>query len=159
MPKVLGYTPSWLSRPSPGFRLFTSPQGKQLSKKINGKDTRRSTNGGSKKEEYVGPSRLIARRGTEIFVVVDNTIRWSDLCMLKDVWEEREQEDNRYRSPRKNEVDQQQNGEEGFREDCYKVGYPSLLLSVGLIKYFDRSSQSLSMNKSGSSYPRQTGNS
>lgn len=136
MPKVLSYTPSWLSRPSPGFRLFTSPQGKPLSQKVNGEDPRRSTNRRSVKEEYVGPSRLIARRGTEIFVVVDNTIRWSDLCMLKDVWEEREQEDNRYRTPRKKEQDQEQNGEERLTEDCYKVGYPSLLPLVGLIKDF-----------------------
>lgn len=36
----------------------------------------------------MGHRRTIARRGTEIFVVVDNEIRWSDLCMLKDVWDE-----------------------------------------------------------------------
>ena len=136
MPKVLSYTPSWLSRPSPGFHLFTSPQGKPLSKKVNGKDPRKSRNGGSNREEYVGPSRLIARRGTEIFVVVDNTIRWSDLCMLKDVWEEQEQEDTRYRTHRKTEQDQEQNGEGGLKEDCCKVGYPGSLPLVGLIEYF-----------------------
>ncbi len=41
-----------------------------------------------------GHRRTIARRGTEIFVVVDNEIRWSDLCMLKDVWEEGQEHKN-----------------------------------------------------------------
>ena len=44
------------------------------------------TNGHSK--QYLGPKRLIANKGTEVFVVVDNEIRWSDLCMLKDDYEE-----------------------------------------------------------------------
>lgn len=36
-----------------------------------------------------GPKKLLACRGTEIFVAVDNQIRWSDLCMLKDDWTEK----------------------------------------------------------------------
>lgn len=34
------------------------------------------------------PSRLIARRGTQIFVAVDNEVRWTDLMLLKDFEEQ-----------------------------------------------------------------------
>ncbi|KAL8751922.1 MAG: hypothetical protein Q9184_005899, partial [Pyrenodesmia sp. 2 TL-2023] len=37
--------------------------------------------------DYQGPQRTIACRNTEVFVVVDNEIRWSDLSMLKYDWE------------------------------------------------------------------------
>lgn len=43
-------------------------------------------------KQFSGHRRTIARRGTEIFVVVENEIRWSDLCMLKDAWEETQRE-------------------------------------------------------------------
>ena len=88
MPKVISYTPSWLSRPSPGFRLFSSSQDASRSPKANGKSSTLSVNGNKAEDDYLGPKRTIARRGTEIFVVVGNQIRWSDLCMLKDDWEE-----------------------------------------------------------------------
>lgn len=88
MPKVISYTPSWLSRPSPGFRVFSSSQDISHSPKASGKFSPLSANGNKTKGEYLGPKRTIARRGTEIFVVVGNQIRWSDLCMLKDDWEE-----------------------------------------------------------------------
>ena len=55
MPKILSYTPAWLSRPSSGFDLFSS--------KV--KSSTPSTS------DFIGPRRTIARRGTEIFVVVD----------------------------------------------------------------------------------------
>lgn len=32
------------------------------------------------------PVRTLARRGTEVFTVVDNQIRWADLARLKDEW-------------------------------------------------------------------------
>jgi nucleoporin NUP82 len=72
MPKVLSYTPGWLSRPSPGFQIFadapkTSPPAHVSS--AHGADV---------------PLRTIARRGTQIFVAVGNEIRWSDLVLLKD---------------------------------------------------------------------------
>lgn len=74
MPKVIGYTPSWLSRPSPGFSVFT-PKPTTSSKATNGVD------------EAGGLSRTkntIATRGTEIFVAIGNEIRWSDLVELKE---------------------------------------------------------------------------
>ncbi|MCJ1473037.1 hypothetical protein MMC13_001686 [Lambiella insularis] len=83
MPKVLNYTPAWLSRPSPGFDLFSSKHGKPSGKarRVAGKNSE------------VGHCRTIARRGTEVFVVVGNTIRWADLCILKDDYEGQEQGD------------------------------------------------------------------
>ncbi|KAI4203093.1 MAG: hypothetical protein LQ350_002141 [Teloschistes chrysophthalmus] len=83
MPRVLSYTPSWLSRPSPGFDLFVSTKDSSSTPKT----SRKQANGTNKREEYLGPRRTIARRGTEVFVVVDNQIRWSDLSIFKDDWE------------------------------------------------------------------------
>ncbi|KAL4917219.1 hypothetical protein BDW62DRAFT_88777 [Aspergillus aurantiobrunneus] len=78
MPKVISYTPPWLSRPSPGASLFSSPAPKDPGSLRNSKDA-----------GYVGPSRTLARRGNEVFTVVDNQIRWSSLMRLKDEWQQR----------------------------------------------------------------------
>lgn len=51
---------------------------------------RRNGSRDSKNSTCVGPKRIIARRGTEVFVVVDDQIRWSDLGMLKDKWDEQQ---------------------------------------------------------------------
>ncbi|KAL3477374.1 hypothetical protein BJX99DRAFT_257624 [Aspergillus californicus] len=77
MPKVISYTPPWLSRPSSGASLFsrTSPKDESLKR--------------FKESEYNGPSRTLARRGNEIFTVVDNQVRWSSLTRLKDEWQQR----------------------------------------------------------------------
>lgn len=77
MPKVISYTPSWLCRPSPGADFFSSvsPKG-PAAQPENGKTA-----------EYEGPTRTLARRGTEVFAVVDNQIRWSNLTRLKDEWQ------------------------------------------------------------------------
>ncbi|KAL4742286.1 hypothetical protein BDV11DRAFT_180990 [Aspergillus similis] len=78
MPKVISYTPPWLSRPFPGATLFSSPAPKDPASSKSTKDT-----------PYLGPSRTLARRGNEIFTVVDNQIRWSSLTRLKDDWQQR----------------------------------------------------------------------
>ena len=86
MPKVLEYTPSWLCRPSEGYNLFSVKDRAQLqgSNKLSG-----ILNGkASDAEKYLGATRSIARRGTEIFVLVENKIRWSDLCMLQETFQE-----------------------------------------------------------------------
>lgn len=77
MPGTLKYTPSWLSRPSPGFDLFTPKSQPQLAQ-----DQTKQNN------KPFGPARTIARRGTEIFVATGNELRWSDLVLLKEQWEE-----------------------------------------------------------------------
>jgi nucleoporin NUP82 len=78
MPKVISYTPPWLSRPFPGAALFSSPAPKDPASSKSTKDT-----------PYLGPSRTLARRGNEVFTVVDNQIRWSSLTRLKDDWQQR----------------------------------------------------------------------
>ncbi|KAL6711539.1 hypothetical protein ACN47E_004473 [Coniothyrium glycines] len=70
MPKVLGYTPDWLSRPSPGYHLFAPKQ-------TNG-------NGIAAKKQETGPRKTIATRGSEIFVAAGHEIRWADLVNLKE---------------------------------------------------------------------------
>lgn len=76
MPKVISYTPSWLSRPSPGFDLFQpGPQTKTPITLNNGQGRKLGQN---------SPCRTIAHRRTEVFVVVGNDIRWSDLILLRD---------------------------------------------------------------------------
>ena len=87
MPKIISYTPSWLSRPSAGFDLFNKTKNSSPSEKGLGASIP-PENGSKSNNNYVRHRRTIARRGTEIFVVVDNEIRWSDLCLLRDIWED-----------------------------------------------------------------------
>ncbi|MCJ1468524.1 hypothetical protein MMC07_007153 [Pseudocyphellaria aurata] len=84
MPKIISYTPSWLSRPSPGFHLFSSAKNPADNKKSSERLSNQSINGSKPKKTHIGHVKTIARRGTEIFVAVDNEIRWSDLCMLRE---------------------------------------------------------------------------
>ncbi|EMD93013.1 hypothetical protein COCC4DRAFT_50734 [Bipolaris maydis ATCC 48331] len=70
MPKILGYTPDWLSRPNPGYHLFAP-------KHTDGK-------GVVARRAEPGSQRTIATRGSEIFVAVGNEIRWADLVNLKE---------------------------------------------------------------------------
>lgn len=82
MPRVLSYTPSWLSRPSAGFDLFAAK-------------SEAHANGSSKPSrppkhaDFNVPSKTIAHRGTEVFVAVGNEIRWSDLAWLKELEDDR----------------------------------------------------------------------
>ena len=77
MPKVNSYAPAWLCRPSPGASFFTS-----ASVKSPAQDLRN----GNKTATPSRAARTVARRGNEVFVVVDNEIRWSNLARLKDQW-------------------------------------------------------------------------
>ncbi|OSS49252.1 hypothetical protein B5807_05666 [Epicoccum nigrum] len=72
MPKVLSYTPEWLSRPSPGYHLFAPKQ-------TNGNGAAAKS-----KDKDFGPRKTIATRGSEIFVAVGHEIRWADLVNLKE---------------------------------------------------------------------------
>lgn len=89
MPKVLTYTPEWLSRPNPGFQLFNTPGPRQALAQPGRRGSTQHENLNNGGVEYVGPNKIIARRGTEIFVVVAGKfIRWSDLSTLKTQYEE-----------------------------------------------------------------------
>ncbi|KAL9593611.1 MAG: hypothetical protein Q9219_007470 [cf. Caloplaca sp. 3 TL-2023] len=85
MPRILSYTPSWLSRPSAGFDLFTPSLPNTLPSTQTGYSV--PLNGDRQEKEYQGPLKTIAHRATEVFTVVDNQIRWSDLSVLKYEWE------------------------------------------------------------------------
>lgn len=92
MPKVLAYTPEWLSRNNPGFQLFNTAQPTQAQTQAQTQSRRRGSiqleNGNGSNSDYVGPDKTVARRGTEIFTVVGKHIRWADLSMLKENFEE-----------------------------------------------------------------------
>jgi hypothetical protein len=78
MPRVLSYTPSWLSRPSAGFDIFATKNEAH----VNGSSKP------SKHADFSVPPKTIACRGTEVFVAVGNEIRWSDLTWLKELEED-----------------------------------------------------------------------
>ncbi|KAI9927637.1 hypothetical protein ASPWEDRAFT_54310 [Aspergillus wentii DTO 134E9] len=79
MPKVISFTPPWLSRPSPGASLFSS---------TSAKGPEYDAANDQKNVEYMGPTKTQAKRGNEVFTVVDNQIRWSSLTRLKDEWQQ-----------------------------------------------------------------------
>lgn len=78
MPKVNSYAPAWLCRPSPGASIFTSSSVKSPAQ----------TQNGTKSSIPTAATRTIAKRGNEVFAVVDNEIRWSDLARVKDQWQQ-----------------------------------------------------------------------
>jgi len=80
MPKILSYTPPWLSRPSSGSEIFSDVPPPPSSKRI-------AASTGSD-AAYHGPHRIVAKRGSEIFFVAGNQIRWGDLRGYKNIWEE-----------------------------------------------------------------------
>lgn len=132
MPKIISYTPPWLSRPEPGSQLFASSQGILSSPH---REARGSGNGSNKNangtnRQYLGPKRKIARRGTEIVVAVDNEIRWSDLCMLKDNYDDAER--TRKHKGRRRETDNEtgRDNVEGKSYDSYRVCCSMAQLSI-----------------------------
>ena|SRR5436305_239906 len=122
MPKALDYTPPWLARPSPGSKIFTTPPsyGSQASAS---KRTSHlgSPNGVKQGESYQGPHRLLANRGTEIFTVVDNKIRWADLARVKSDWEEHSGAQEGHGSP---VPEERQNGDSA----PYRVSHKSSMI-------------------------------
>lgn len=83
MARVLGQTPSWLSAPSAGSRIFADPEA-ALPTSPHKRSTLRSTHtpeSSGKTTPKLG--RLIAHRGTEVFTVVGNKVRWADLSKVK----------------------------------------------------------------------------
>src|ERR1700761_4641469 len=91
MPKVIGATPPYLARPSPGSQIFAASEPKPLPSPSKGSTSISTTDASSTPTPYQGPRRLIASRGAEIFTVVENKIRWADLRAVQDEWEENAQ--------------------------------------------------------------------
>ncbi|KAK5946018.1 hypothetical protein PMZ80_000157 [Knufia obscura] len=86
MPKVIGHTPPWLSHPSPGGRIFSDPEA-QSPASPSKRHSRKPTDGETSAAACSAAQRTIAYRGSEIFTVVGNKIRWADLARVKDEWE------------------------------------------------------------------------
>ncbi|KAJ5508969.1 hypothetical protein N7527_011112 [Penicillium freii] len=78
MPKVNSYAPAWLCRPSPGAKFLSSSSAQSPAEDLQNGSKRISN----------GATRTIAKRGNEVFAVVDNEIRWSNLARLKDQWQQ-----------------------------------------------------------------------
>jgi nucleoporin NUP82 len=84
MPKILSYTPAWLSNPSLGHEIFTPARPSS----VDGAAIPSTySNGSAKKTEKPGPRRTIAKRGAEVFVAVGKEIRWADLVYVKELYE------------------------------------------------------------------------
>lgn len=81
MPRIVDYSPPWLSRPSAGVDLFCPEAKDQSSSSL-----RNAQKAIQEPTKDPRPVRTLARRGTEVFTVVDNQIRWADLARLKDEW-------------------------------------------------------------------------
>lgn len=73
MPKILSRQPRWLDHSTPGYEFF---QANNTNRAAPAETTRDA------------PHRKIAHRGTEVFTVVGNELRWSDLGILKEAAEE-----------------------------------------------------------------------
>ena len=115
MPKIISYTPSWLSRPNPGFQVFDEPKARRSGQSVPGK----FGNGVTEHNDYVGPNRTIAHRGAEIFVVVGSQIRWADLSLLKEGLEQLEETPSK--GPRITNGHPEDVGEDGPDDGSYRV--------------------------------------
>lgn len=124
MPKVVSYTPEWLSKPNPGHAIFSNSLLSQIiSVTSNGSDPVR------KRAEKPGPRRTIAHRGTQVFVAVGKEIRWADLVYLKDAWQHAKNKMKKYNGKQTDGVSQ-------FDEphaQGYRVCSGTATLGVGLI--------------------------
>ncbi|KAI9734074.1 MAG: hypothetical protein M1818_007012 [Claussenomyces sp. TS43310] len=87
MPKVISYTPAWLSGPAPGSTIFAPDATKNTSEQAGPYS---ALSDSAKRNAKPGPRRTIARRGTEIFTAVGKEIRWADLVYLKEAWEDKQ---------------------------------------------------------------------
>ncbi|KAI9773712.1 MAG: hypothetical protein M1839_002046 [Geoglossum umbratile] len=120
MPRILNYTPSWLSRPAPGFSVFTPEKTNTVTHPSRGE----GRNGSPHTQHQQSPRRKIARRGTEVFVAVGNQLRWADIQRLKTDWTETEnREARRYRRGRNGSFDKGPEGDTTEIGDmrCYRV--------------------------------------
>lgn len=115
MPKIISYTPSWLSRPNPGFRVFDNPKAQRLAQD----EEDIVGNGDTNHDEHVGPNRTIARRGAEVFVVVGTHIRWADLSLLKEGSEQLKETPSKVPNVTNEHSDDV--GEDGPEDGSYRV--------------------------------------
>ena len=120
MPKIKSYTPGWLSRPSPGFQVFNAAPSPSASTQSVRHGSLPYQNGDANGDDHAGPNRTIARRGTEAFVVVENQIRWTDLTLLKDGFEEQLQTPSRKPKPTTDAIEKSRE-DQGPEDGSYRV--------------------------------------
>ncbi len=119
MPKVISYTPAWLSKPNPGHEIFTAKAASAQNASSNGSSS------SNKRTGKPGPRRTIARRGTEVFIAVGKEIRWADLVYLQEAWEVKESKKSQGKGRARESSDSQ------YEEDHaqgYRVSYPPTFL-------------------------------
>lgn len=107
MPKIVSYTPAWLSKPASGHKLFAPAPDTT-------NDYPALPNGARKKASPQGAKRTIAHRGTEVFVAVGKEIRWADLLHIKERWAEKEEQKYKGKS-RDDDYDDDFPYDQGFR--------------------------------------------
>lgn len=149
MPKVISYTPQWLSRPSPGYQLFNSSKPTSSHERGRQRASSQEEHGNSGAADYVGPTRIIAKRGTEIFVVAGKHIRWTDLVSLKDEYEELAQTPSK-RPKSTVEVSKSRSEGDGPEDGSYRVGQASKVDSATAYHGPCRSSKFRLLNRYGS---------
>ena len=116
MPQIISYTPPWLSRPNPGWEIFTPSATDASYPSLTQKSH-------SKTSAKPGPRRTIAQRGTEVFIAVGKEIRWADLVYLKEAWEDSQE---RQKSSYKGKRGEPQSQYEEEHAQGYRVRPPSL---------------------------------
>ncbi|PQE34114.1 nuclear pore complex An-Nup82 protein [Rutstroemia sp. NJR-2017a WRK4] len=112
-PRVIGYTPAWLSKPNPGHEIFTAGPTSGQTAPGNGLSYN------DKRTAKLGPRRTIARRGTEIFIAVGKEIRWADLVYLKESWEGKQENQRSFLKGKQSRYDSDSDGDaqlaQGYR--------------------------------------------
>ena len=127
MPKVISYTPAWLSKPNHGHEIFTTKTVGAPNVATNG------SSASSKRTAKPGPRRTIARRGTEVFIAVGKEIRWADLVYLKEAWEDKQ---SRNSFGKGEDSDNQYEGDhaQGYRVSTFVNSPFSKLMKCRLLK-------------------------
>ena len=69
---------------------------------------------------YAGPTTTVVQRGTEIFAVAGKEIRWSDLVMLKDNFEDSQTTPSKQPKPNVNQSSAP-SGDNGPEDSSYRV--------------------------------------
>jgi nucleoporin NUP82 len=123
MPQILGYTPTWLSKPNPGHEIFTAGPTSSQTSSGNGYSSN------NRKSNNLGPRRTIARRGTEVFIAVGKEIRWADLVYLKETWENK-QENQRSFLKGKSRYESESEVEENLAQG-YRVRFEASVVNCG----------------------------
>lgn len=111
MPKIISYTPAWLSKPNPGHEIFVPSS-------LSADHPSLSGGVGSKGTGKPGPRRTIAQRGTEVFIAVGREIRWADLVYLKEAWEDKQKSSGK---GRKRDSQYQDDHAQGYRVSCLRL--------------------------------------